>query len=251
MNASETRTWSLVLLAIIAAVGCSSDETGEIVGGTDLIEGNGTVVTEDRDVSGVFGVAFETLGIVHINKGTSESLRIETDENLLPHIVAEVSSGTLVLRATPGVTLIPTTTIDFYLTVIDLDSIDLSGVGEIESTGLHVGNIVLENSGVGDINLSDLEVSNISVKIEGVGNIYASGSVNNQVVEIPGLGEYGAAGLTSAEADVTISGSGSVTLCVNDRLAVNITGTGSVSYYGNPTLEGGPAVSLGAACPAR
>jgi hypothetical protein len=57
------------------------------------------------------------------------------------------------------------------------------------------------------------------------------------VVSISGSGNLDAESLTAMTADVTIPGSGSVVVAVEDHLEVDVSGSGSVEYLGNPTVD--------------
>jgi hypothetical protein len=54
---------------------------------------------------------------------------------------------------------------------------------------------------------------------------------------LSGSGEYRAEGVDSATAEARITGSGSMTIQVRDRLSAHISGSGSVRYAGNPKVD--------------
>ncbi len=64
-----------------------------------------------------------------------------------------------------------------------------------------------------------------------------SGRVETQRVELSGVAGYEAAALDSLEATVDLSGSGSATVRVAERLTVTISGAGSVYYLGDPEVD--------------
>jgi len=247
----------LVMLAVaLSTLGCW---VGTVyIGGFGTVRGSDKVVEEEREVSDFTGVELATLGNLIIELGDEEELRIEAEDNLLQYIEAEVHGGTLKIGHRQKVTLVPTESIYFYLTVKELDTISVSGAGNVKVPDLEVAEFSLNISGAGDVDMEDLRTDvlevNISgggnvdmedlnadvlkVKISGAGNLYIEGGeVEEQEITISGAGNYKARGLESAEADVRVPGLGSATIRVRDQLKVNISGAGSVKYVGSPIVE--------------
>jgi hypothetical protein len=205
------------------------------VGGLMGVRGSGNVAEEDRAVSGFTGVALAGIGELTIEVGERESLRIEAEDNLMPYLEAEVRNGILKIGAQDGVNLNPTRPVRFYLTVKELDTIVLSGSGDIKAPDLEAERFSVTISGSGDVEMGDLSADILNVTISGSGNLdIASGQIEEQDITISGSGEYQAGGLNSGSAEITISGSGNATVWATDSLDVQISGSGSVNYYGNP-----------------
>ncbi|NIO70352.1 MAG: hypothetical protein GTN71_15330 [Anaerolineae bacterium] len=206
------------------------------VGGPTGVRGSGSVVEEDRAVSGFTGVALlEGIGELTIKGGERESLRIEAEDNLMPYLETEVRNGVLEIDVQDGVNLNPTRPVRFYLTVKELDTIVLSGSGDIEAPDLEAKRFSVTISGSGDVEMGDLSADILNVTINGSGNLdIAGGRVEEQDITISGSGEYQAGGLNSGSVEITISGSGNATIWATDSLDVRVSGSGSVNYYGNP-----------------
>ncbi len=164
--------------------------------------------------------------------------------------------------------------ITVYITVPNVEGVSLSGSGDIIGQGkitaddlelavsgsgsleLDVdatGDVEADVSGSGDIDLKgkcrrfDSDVSgsgkvNLAINIEqeadfavsGSGKIEASGSAQDVKATISGSGKVLAADMQTNRCEVRISGSGDVEINVKNELDANITGSGSVSYRGNP-----------------
>ena len=65
---------------------------------------------------------------------------------------------------------------------------------------------------------------------------WVSGRVDDQEVKITGAGGYRAGELTCSSAKAALSGTGSITLNVEETLDATITGAGSIRYHGEPTV---------------
>jgi hypothetical protein len=135
----------------------------------------------------------------------------------------------------------------------DLD-LNVSGSGSLQIDAEATGDVEADVSGSGDIDLkgkfrsfnSDVSGSgkvklaaNISeladFGVSGSGRIMASGSAGSVKTSISGSGKVLAADLETTRCQVRISGSGDVEINVKNELDATISGSGSVSYRGNPS----------------
>lgn len=226
------RFWGTLLLAVIVTLliqGCI---------GLRTVRGTGDMTTEDREVSSFTALELATIGNVEIELGNEESLRVEAEDNLIQHIETEVRDNTLRIKNRRNVTILPTQAIFYYVTVKDLDSISVSGLGNVNTPDLQADNFSINISGGGDIEIEALEAERLSVEISGLGDLtIADGEVGLQEVVISGGGNHQTRDMASDEAEVNISGLGSATLWVRNHLDVVISGGGSVRYIGNPDVD--------------
>lgn len=110
---------------------------------------------------------------------------------------------------------------------------DVSGSGEIDLKG-RCRSFDSDVSGSGKVMLS-INVAEIAdFSVSGSGKIAASGSAQTVKTTISGSGKVLAASLETNRCEVRISGSGDVEINVKNELDANISGSGSVSYKGNP-----------------
>ncbi len=110
---------------------------------------------------------------------------------------------------------------------------DVSGSGDLEVKG-KCRNFESDVSGSGNVKLDAQIASMADFGVSGSGKIYASGSSDNVKTSISGSGKVLAANLETSRCEIRISGSGDVQINVKNELDANITGSGSVSYKGNP-----------------
>jgi hypothetical protein len=205
------------------------------VGGFTRVHGSGNIVEEGREVSGFTGVALAGIGGLTIEVGERESLRIEAEDNLMQYFETEVRNGVLEIGVQDGVNLNPRRPVRFYLTVKELDTIVLSGSGDIKAPDLEAERFSVTISGSGEVEMGDLSADMLNVTISGSGNLdIFGGQIEEQDITISGSGEYQAGDLSSESVEITISGSGNATVWATDSLDVRISGSGSVNYYGNP-----------------
>ena len=228
---------TLLMSTLACQVAFNAGSNPITIGGR-TVRGSGTLATEERRVSGLSAVDLGSLGHLVIELGDQEMLRIEAEENLLEYIETDVRGNTLEISTRRGINLNPREPINFYLTIQSLDSISVSGLGDVEAPGLEADEFSVEISGSGDVSLDSLVASRLRVDISGLGNLdIEAGQVDDQDIEISGDGDYNARDLESNTAEVDISGLGSAILRVSDHLEANISGGGSVRYYGDPSVD--------------
>jgi hypothetical protein len=222
----------LPILALIFS-GCEFVDAGF---NSQRVRGSGKMSRENRNVRGFREVKFTSVGEVTLEQGATESLEIEAEDNLLPYIRTEVEGGRLRIGTERGVSLSPTITIRYRLTVKEIEGIELSGSGKIVTSPLTCSEMKLNLPGSGEIRIGGLSARVLEASISGSGDIEVPGKAGRVTVEISGSGEYNGGGLESETADISISGSGDATVWVRDRLSASISGSGDVDYYGEPSV---------------
>jgi hypothetical protein len=222
------------LATILAFVGCNSGSP--TAPNPDFNEHEW--IETSRIVTGVRGVALSMPAHLRIVQGPGDELWMRGDRAVLPAIVTQVRNGILEIQLEAGAIPHPGRPTELELTTSTLESVELADDGMIRAAGVSAGRLTLELSGTGDLDFPDLDVSNLEVATaHGRGLVHASGVADRQTVTLRGVADYNARELDSAEAIVTLSGSGSATLRVSRRLSVTISGSGCVYYLGDPVIE--------------
>ena len=210
-----------------------------------MVKGSGDIIVEDRKVSGFDKILVTGAGRLIITQGDSESLSVETDDNLVEYIKTEVNGDTLeigfednvVFSSGSGRTALdPTDGFIFRISVIDLQAISVSGAADIEVEKLKTDQLDISLSGAGQVTIDDLDAGSLGVLVSGAGDVNLTGRVEDQVVRLSGFGRYQTFNLESQQASVTISGAGGANVWAMDTLDVTISGAGDVKYYGSPSL---------------
>jgi hypothetical protein len=114
----------------------------------------------------------------------------------------------------------------------DVDA-DVSGSGNIELSG-KCRNFQSTVSGSGRVRMNETIAERAHFGVSGSGKIEASGKAQEVKTNISGSGKVLGANLETEVCDIRISGSGDVEINVNKALEAHISGSGSVSYRGNP-----------------
>ncbi len=201
----------------------------------DTIDGNGIVKKEQREISSFNKIDISGGYEVIINQGNEEKLELEVDENLLEYIVSENKNNTLFISSKKSIQ--SAESLKLYITVVNLESIDVSGAVELKNKGtLTSTTLDIEISGAGNVILN-LDVKNINMDMSGASETTLSGNANNFDIEISGAGKLNAKKLKTKSTNVDISGVGSAVVFAKKSLKVEISGAASVKYKGNPKIE--------------
>lgn len=197
--------------------------------------GSGKMITQTREVSSFDSIDINYPAQIVVSQGSSESVKIEADDNVLPGLKTEVDDDTLHIfyRVENGKHVRPTKPVRITIVVNDLKDVNFDGAGELTINGLETDELDLSASGAGNLELNEIAVNNLSVTLSGAGNVTASGTADNLDLTISGVGKFEGKDLQSQVASANLSGVGSATVWVEDELDAEISGAGSVNYYGS------------------
>ncbi|MBN2045518.1 MAG: DUF2807 domain-containing protein [Anaerolineales bacterium] len=228
----------LILILAAAALALSTMACGMNFYLPQTIRGNGSLVQQSRSIESFDQLDFRGIGNIYISYGEQRSLIIEAEENLLPYLETYTQGDTLVIEVEEGKNINPTAPVDFYLTVTNLERVDLSGLGNVYLPEVQADRFSIQISGAGDIEIDALVAQSLEAEMIGLGNLdIDGGQVVSQDIRISGSGKYSAPRLDSKEANIEISGLGSAAISVSDYLDVTISGAGDVEYYGSPEID--------------
>lgn len=232
----KKRIIPLMAVMVLLAIALSSC----VVPFRGVVRGSGNIITETRQVSDFNKVQLDGAGTLTIIKGVSESLQIEADDNVLPELTSDVTGNTLVLGIEENwwqKAIIPTQGIEYVLTVTGLSNITINGAADLYLDGFETDSLTIEINGAGNITVSDLAANTFEFEINGTANSDLSGEVDDLSIMVNGMGNVQAGDLQTSTADIEINGLGNGTIWVTDSLSVSISGGGSLSYYGFPTVS--------------
>ncbi len=196
--------------------------------------------TETREVEGVNRVSLAGVGVLVITQGDAESLVIKADAQVMSRITSRVEGETLVIGLESGSWWRKLgdalKTIRYDLTMKEIAGITLAGAGKIEASGVSAERLDLAVSGAGKLRIDALSATDLSVVVSGAGGCEVSGRVENQDITITGAGGYKAPELRSCCAKALLSGTGTITVNVDETLDATVSGAGSIRYHGEPTV---------------
>lgn len=227
----------LIILAALAVVLTSA--ACRIGGVFDTVRGSGNVVSEERQVSGFDSVSVEAGMQLFLTQGDRESLTIQAEDNIIPHIESQVTGQRLVVRFDPSGPRSFSTrrVVEVHVTLVDVRELEASGGGRIEAGELVSDALSLTASGGSNVRIGSLAASEFSAALSGGSNAAIEGEVGQQTVSMSGGGSYQAGDLLSSRAVITFSGGANGTVWATDSLNANLSGGSNLAYYGRPEVS--------------
>lgn len=175
------------------------------------------------------GGAFEVV----LNQGGGHQALIEADEDVINKVSTEVKGSVLHIDMDWGWPW-NHDEVKVYVEFDELNSIVSSGASEVTAeTSINTDDIEIKVSGAGDMSL-EIHAQNTEIYISGAGDVDISGDTKMQKVRISGSGDYDAQHLKSKYTNAKISGAGNAVVFASDEIEANVSGAGSIEYYGNP-----------------
>lgn len=201
------RIYALCLLPMLA-MACS------LANGSRSVEGSGVSASETRSLKIFTGIEIKSSADVTVTFGETQSVTVETDDDILSLVETNVQGGKLVIGQPIGVDLNPKLGVRITIVMKSLEEVIISGSGTVNVSGLD----------------SDL----VRFSIPGSGDIAAQGNVNTVNARINGSGTILCGDLQAKTAEARIDGSGDITVFATESVTANISGSGTVVYRGNP-----------------
>lgn len=201
------------------------------------VSGNGAVRSQTRALPRFEAIALNLPGSVELRLGDSESISVETDDNLQAEIETVVEYGTLKIRARRRNATLAPSVLKFIVQAKSVERLTVAGAGSITAAALSTPTLQLEVGGSGAIHIRRLSCDAVTVSIGGSGSFTAGGAAEQLNIAIGGSGEVRAAQLNTRKVQVNIGGSGKAVVWARQSLVASIGGSGDIDYYGDPQVS--------------
>ncbi|MCK4493491.1 MAG: DUF2807 domain-containing protein [Methylococcales bacterium] len=183
---------------------------GHNVGG--ILKGSGAYQSKKQTLSPYNTVIIDGNFDVNYYRKNTSSAKISADQNLLPFVNVNVKNTTLYLKMDKSYRTKQPIVIDIY------------------SPNLNAMTV----HGASDVQLNSIRANSFKIHLTGSGDISANGNTKTLNVIISGSGDINAKKLIAQKATVDLKGSADVTITARKKLDISISGSGDVTYFGNP-----------------
>jgi len=224
------------LAIVLPALSVQADPLSWLTNG-ERVQGSGKASKQTRDVGHFTGLALSLPGEAEVRIGNTESVTIETDDNILPLVETVVEDGTLRVRPIKRNMRLDTRSMKIIVQARSLERIAVGGSGTVDAENLKGANLTFDVGGSGAINVRGMESESVSVSLGGSGSLKASGSTERLKVSIGGSGKVNIGQLAARDASVSIGGSGQATVWAKQSLSLSVAGSGDIGYYGDPQIS--------------
>ena len=196
-------------------------------------EGNGKVVSRDRNVSEDFVEVRGSAGLdVFLTQGNENKIVVEADENLHQYIETDIENGKLHITTSENIGSSKAKKI--YVTFKQLNNIEASSGADV------VGNSVIKNQNLSLKSSSgaNLEVEifaqNLTAKTSSGSDIKVSGKATSLNADASSGSELDAKRLLVLNCLAEASSGAEVTVNVRETLETKVSSGGEIKYLGNP-----------------
>jgi hypothetical protein len=203
----------------------------------DMILGSHNVVSQERAVAGFHALGLSAPADVEIVQGSAEGATVTADDSVIDRVETVVENGVLKIRMKPDNITLNITKLRVQVRARSMDSIAVSGSGDVHAKTLDTPRLKVAIAGSGDVSLPALTTSALDAHISGSGDLTAAGRADNLEAQLAGSGDMKAGHLETTSADLRIAGSSDVELWVKKSLMVSVAGSGDVRYYGDPQVH--------------
>ena len=211
LNKKTNKMKNLVILPIVLLLALISSCS------RDTITGSGDLTSEFRNVANFTKVSSEGIFEVTITQGTSQSIEIIADDNIMHKVKTKVVNNELRLY------------LDDDNSYRDINLQANIAVPRVNG---------IKNSGAGNVTIYDvMEDGSFNVFNSGSGNISIDGYAESLSIKNEGSGNFYGFLFDINICNVDISGSGNGEVSCVDNLDIHIKGSGDVYYLGSPSIE--------------
>jgi len=221
----------IIIVCVVLGIAAACISCGSIF----PIKGNGNLVTSEKTVSSFEKINAEGSVEVRFFAGDEYRAVVTVDSNLSEYVDVSTKGNVLNIGTKIGNYSFTKYKVDIFCPA--LTSVSLSGSCQFSGNdAITASTFDVKISGAGKIN-GTVHCDNFSADISGSGEITINGNSKDLDIDISGSGNFNGNGFNVNNADIRISGSGKVNVCVADNLKVNISGSGDLNYRGSPKIE--------------
>jgi hypothetical protein len=159
------------------------------------------------------------------------------DPAIIPHIVTEVTNGTLNIYLEKGYRPKKWGDVKIEVPYGTLTQVSLTGSGDITSAqAITSDDISISLNGSGDIAL-EVNARNAEARITGSGDLKVKGKTTNFKASVAGSGDLTANDFRSENTEVHVNGSGDASVHASSAVVARVAGSGDIRIAGNPGKE--------------
>ena len=193
------------------------------------------IQTQDRHLSGFTAVSVAGSFDVYLTQGSTESVKVEADDEVINNIITEVENGVLKIYTKSNNSFRWSWGDKKRVVRVvakDLKSIGLAGSGDVFfKEGFRTQTLAVKLTGSGDI-AGKVDVQNLDGSVTGSGEITLTGRANTASIKVSGSGDFDASDLVTINTTVKVVGSGDAKVNASQQLNASVSGSGDIRYKG-------------------
>jgi len=193
----------LVGLVFIFFAGCENNDPYD---NNRNVVGTGPIVSKTLSLDEFSMIENTGVANIYVTLGNPQSVVLKAQQNIIDVMTVGVLGDELKIGLENGVSIEKADTIRFDITIPEVTSLSLIGVGDYILSGDYQEELTIIMTGVGNVRAFDLEVGTCTISITGVGNcevfvkdqlnatitgvgnIYWKGHPDDMIISITGIG---------------------------------------------------------------
>jgi hypothetical protein len=211
---------------VVAVLALRSGDDGTSASGSG-VQGSGVAASQARPVRPFHAVDLAGSNVVVVRVGAPQAVVVRGDDNLLELVTTEVRDGSLLIGSRGSFSSEQPLRVD--VSVPSLDVVALSGSGVVTVEGVDSRKLV--------------------ARLPGSGVLTVRGTAKRLDAALAGSGRLLLGELVAQDVNAVVSGSGELEVHATQRLDATVSGSGVITYRGDPTAVAQRITGSGAIFP--
>ena len=232
------RNWMMAILPLVLVTGCNgaASESETAAERDDPPARVGPIATQSFALKGFTGVEVAGPDDVTIRQGDAFSITARGRQESLDRLEIRLDGAQLKIgRKREGFSFSnrDDDDLDIAITMPRLDAVRLTGSGTIDADSIDGDAVEAVLTGSGDLKVTKLTAKRADVTVSGSGDIeIVGGTIEAGELSVTGSGDIDAEGLAAATLEVSVTGSGNVDAQATGKADISILGSGDVTLAG-------------------
>ena len=202
-----------------------------LIGG---VNGNGNVVTEERDIKDNFNSIEAHAGLdVYLTQNGQNSVIVEADENLQDMVLTYVEGDVLHLTVDGNINFAESRTV--RVSFGDIKEIHSHSGSDVYSEGVIKGRDLEFSSSSGSDMTLEIEAENVTLSSSSGADLKVSGVTNSLKASASSGSDIKAENLVSQKCTASASSGADISLYTKQELIAKANSGGDIRYSGNPS----------------
>lgn len=235
---------TLVRIAVAALVALFLSSCGFDINLGDFTtgkKGNGTVVTETREITEEFTEVSASEGLmVYVTQADDFNIEVEADDNVIDLIATDIENGKLRVHAREN---IGNATKKIHVSLPEITTLKSSSGSQLRSESIVKGDKFEVDGSSGALIQLELAVNDLEIDASSGANLSISGNADHAQVAVSRGGNINAKDLQTKSCNADASSGGNLKIQVSEALTADASSGGNIGYSGNPKVQNKKSVS--------
>lgn len=225
----ERKNWT-VLPSILMMMCLLASFTGK-----SQIFGNGKIVSEERVVTGFKSISVRNAITLYLRQGTEEKVKVEADENILPYLITEVSSGELKISIKGNIN--NTNAMNVFVTVKNLEEVEAGSAARVKTEEkIETGHLKISAGSAASFKM-EIKCDQLTIRSASGSSLAFSGSARSIETDSSSGSFLNTSDLQAENGEVEASSGASVKVRTDKEIRARASSGAHITVSGNPVTR--------------